>query len=150
MSSNNPFGRILVDQTTEITVNKDTQTPGGTARFSLKAGAIKRYYITAEYRSAFMGKLRNMVQDNKSKRCHTELQRPRIQKDEEAVSAVLGLIKDWVNPFAEKQDLISISTAAPRDIAFDLLKAYEIGEQTYATSKDERLEIHQQRNSMTQ
>ena len=52
---NNPFGRIPVDQTTEITVNKDTQTPGGTARFSLKAGAIKRYYITAEHRTAFLG-----------------------------------------------------------------------------------------------
>lgn len=83
-----------------------------------------------------------MVQGNKSKVCHTELQRPIIQKDEEALSAVVGLIKDWVNPFAEKQDLISISTtkAAPRDIAFDLLKAFEIGEQTYATFKDERLE----------
>ena len=58
MSSNNPFGRIPVDQATEVTVNKDTQTPGGTARFSLKAGAIKRDYITSEYRSAFLGQLR--------------------------------------------------------------------------------------------
>ena len=48
MSSNNLFGRIPVDQTTEVTVNKDTHTPGGTARFSLKAGTIKRYYITAK------------------------------------------------------------------------------------------------------
>ena len=54
---NNPFGRIPVDQTTEVTVNKDTQTPGGTARFSLKAGAIKRYYITFEHRSAFLGQM---------------------------------------------------------------------------------------------
>lgn len=141
MSSNNPFGQIPLDKTTEVTVNKDTQT-GGTAWLSLKAGAIKRYYIIAEYRSTFLGQLRDMVQGNKSKVCHKELQRPRIQKDEEAVSAVVGLIKDWVKPFAEKQDLISISTAkaAHRDIAFDLLKAYEIGEQTYATFKDERLE----------
>ena len=42
ISSDNPFGRIPVDQTTEVTVNKDTQTPGGTSRFSLKAGAVKR------------------------------------------------------------------------------------------------------------
>ena len=56
-SSNNPFGRIPVDQTIEVTVNKDTQTPGGTSGFSLKAGAIKRYYITAEYRSEFLGHL---------------------------------------------------------------------------------------------
>ena len=142
LSSNNPFGRIPVDQTTEVTVNKDTQTPGGTSRFSLKAGAIKRYYVTAEYRSAFLGQLRDMVQGNKSKLCHTELQLPRIQKDEEAVNAVVGLIKDWVNPFAEKQDLVSISTAkvAPRDIVFDLMNAREIGENNYAVFRYERLE----------
>ena len=42
--------------------------------------------------------------------------------------------------FAEHQDLISISTAkaAPRDIATDLMKAFEIGEQSYATFKDEK------------
>ena len=30
ISGNNPFGRITVDETTVVTVNKDTQTPGGT------------------------------------------------------------------------------------------------------------------------
>ena len=47
----------------------------------------------------------------------------------DVVSTVVGLIKDWVNPFAEKLYLISISTAktAPRDIASDLLKAYICG-----------------------
>ena len=142
MSNNNHFGRIPMDQATDVTVNKDTQTPGGTARFSLKAGAIKRYYITSEYRSAFLGQLRDMVQGNRSNVCHTDLQRLRIHKDEDAVSIVVGIIKDWVNPFVEKQDLISISTekTAPRDIASDLLKAYEIGEQAYACFKGERLD----------
>ena len=130
MSSNNPFGRLAIDQATEVTVNKDTQTPGGTGQFSLKPEAVKRYYITAEYRSAFLGLLRNMVHNNKSVLQHAELQEPRIQKDEKSVSAVVALIEGWVNPFSENQDLISISTAkaAPRDIAFDLLKAYDIGD----------------------
>ena len=47
----NPFGNIPVDQTIEETVNKDTQTPGGTKGFSLKPAALSRYYLTAEYRS---------------------------------------------------------------------------------------------------
>ena len=38
LGSNNPFGRIPVDQTIEETVNKDSQTPGGTEGFSLKPG----------------------------------------------------------------------------------------------------------------
>ncbi|CAH3164949.1 unnamed protein product, partial [Porites lobata] len=41
----NPFGRVPVDQTCEETVNKDTQTAGGTKCFSLKAGAVSKYYI---------------------------------------------------------------------------------------------------------
>ena len=32
LSYNNPLGRIPVDQTTEVTVNKDTKIPGGTGR----------------------------------------------------------------------------------------------------------------------
>lgn len=32
----NPFGRVPIDQAIEETVNKDTQTSGGTRGFSLK------------------------------------------------------------------------------------------------------------------
>ena len=63
LASSNPFGRIPVDQTTEVTVNKDTQNPGGTTRFSLKPATVQRYYLTAEYRSAFLGQLRNSHQE---------------------------------------------------------------------------------------
>ena len=91
-----------------MTVNKDTQTPGGTARFSLKAASVKRYYLTAEHRSAFLGQLRELVQGNNTKLHHAEIQRPRMQKDEKAVSAVVDLIQGWINPFAEKQDLVCI------------------------------------------
>ncbi|KAL8570914.1 hypothetical protein ACOMHN_023587 [Nucella lapillus] len=61
LTESNPFGRIPVDQTTEVTVNRDTQTVGGTTKFSLKPGAVSKYYLTAEYRNAFLTKLRNMV-----------------------------------------------------------------------------------------
>ena len=139
ISSNNPFGRIPVDQATEVTANKDTQTAGGTTGFSLKA----------EHRSAFLGQLRGMVRGNNTGLHHAELQRPRIQKDEKAVSAVTDIVSGWINPFAEKQDLIYISTAkaAPKDISSDLMKAYEIGEQSYAIFKSERLEKDPLRNS---
>lgn len=133
--SNNPFGRIPVDQTTEVTVSKDTQTPGGTTRFSLKRGAVQSYFITAEYRSAFLEKIGRMLHDGKSRHHHADLQQPRIKKDEEAVSAAVDLAKGWVNPFSEKHGLVSISTAkaAPTDIPSDLMNAYEIGERSYAT-----------------
>ena len=39
LGSRNPFGRIPVDQTIKQTVNKDTG-------FSLKPGAVTKYYLT--------------------------------------------------------------------------------------------------------
>ena len=61
LGNSKPFGRIPVDQATEETVNKDTQTPGGTKGFSLKPGAVSRYYLTSEYRNSFLKQLRDMV-----------------------------------------------------------------------------------------
>ena len=120
-------------------MNKDTQTPGGTARCSLKAASVKQYYLMAEHRSAFWGQLRKLVHGNKTELHHAEVQRPRIQKDEKAVSAVVDLIQGWINPFSEKQELVCISTAkvAPQDITSDLMKVSEIGEQSYATFKND-------------
>ena len=86
ISSCSLFGWIPIDQTNEVTVNKNTQTPGGTTRFSLNSGAIKQHYITAEYRSAFLGLIRSIVQGHKSKLHHLELQQIRIKRDKEAVS----------------------------------------------------------------
>ena len=57
-----PFGRIPVDQTIEITVNRDIQTTGATTKFSLKQCAMKRYDITPEYRSGFLRKTTDMVE----------------------------------------------------------------------------------------
>ena len=61
IGSSNPFGKIPCDQTIEETINKDTQTAGGTKGFSLKSGAVKKYYLNAEHRSLFLRQLREMV-----------------------------------------------------------------------------------------
>ena len=47
ISSNNLFGRIPVDQTTEVTVNQDTQTPGGTSPVK-RHGALKHLESTMQ------------------------------------------------------------------------------------------------------
>ena len=91
------FGRLLVEQTTEVTVDKETtQNPGGTTSFSLKPAIVQRYCLTAEYRSAFLGQLRNMVQASNSGTQHTELQSSRIKKDEHSVSSIVDLIQGGV------------------------------------------------------
>ena len=80
LGSVNPFGRIPVDQTIEETINKDTQTPGGTKGFSLKPGTLHKYYLTAEYRSKYLRQLRNMISIDGSKFAHPDLQKTRIKE----------------------------------------------------------------------
>lgn len=140
----NPFGRIPVDQTIEETVNRDTQTAGGTKGFSLKRGAVERYYLTSEYRSIFLKKLRVMVGHEQSHLSHPDLQMPRITRDEANVQSIVTLLEDdWTNPFdSNESELVSISTGAlaPPDIAKDLLDAHKIGTEAYETFKKDRLE----------
>jgi len=137
-----PFGRIPVDQTTEETVNKDTKTSGGITKFSLKTGAVNRFYMTAEYRCSFLAKLRNMVQVKKPTHLHDELLATRRKTDEKAVAEIESLIEGWNNPFTEGKPLVSLSTAsqAPADVKDDLMNAKQVGEEAYKLFKEERLE----------
>ena len=141
MSDVNPFGGLPLDQALEMTVNRDTQTPGGTTKFSLQARAVQRHYITAEYRSAFLGQLRSMVSLNNENCYHKDFTPARVQKDEASVSAVVSVIDSWVNPFSEAQDIVSLSTAkaATPEVSTDLIKAREIGERNYKMFAEERL-----------
>ena len=88
LGEGNPFGRLPVDQTTEVTVNKDTQIVGGTTKFSLNPGAVGRHYLIAEFRSGFLSILRNFVDLKKDEAEHTDLKKSRIKTDEEDVLAV--------------------------------------------------------------
>ena len=145
LTESNPFGRIPVDQTTEVTVNRDTQTVGGTTKFSLKPGAVSKYYLTAEHRSAFLTKLRNMVQYIRSSTDHPDLQKSRLQKNEELVTSVEETLANWTNPFECNTDLMNIATgtAASKEVAEDLKNAQTKGEADYATFKRERLESNE-------
>ena len=92
LGSTNPFGRISFDQAIEETVNKDTQTAGGTKGFSLKPGAVTKYYLTAEYRSMYLRQMRDLIGLGMSKLSHPDLQSPRINKDEADVQSLIDLI----------------------------------------------------------
>ena len=108
LGEKNPFGRIPIEET----VNKDTQTAGGTKGFSLKPGAISKYYLTAEYRSTSLKQFRTMIDMVNSESVHTDLEPSRIRKDEADVKSLVCLMDDnWTNPFDKgPTELLSIST----------------------------------------
>ena len=140
IGSSNPFGKIPCDQT----INKDTQTAGGTKGFSLKSGAVKKYYLNAEHRRLFLRQLREMVGLGGSRLNHLDLQQSRILKDEADVQSLVNLMEDsWINPFRSDQDsLMSLATAAmpPMEIAHDLMNASKVGEETFEAFRTGRLE----------
>jgi len=144
IGADNPFGKIPVDQTIEETINKDTQTSGGTRGFSLNPGAIRRYYVNAEYHSMFLHRLRAMLGTRSSTSSHPDLQKKRIEKDESAVQSLTDLIQNsLINPYRSEEDsLVNISTGAlaPADVEKDLFTAQSIGEKAYQKFKTDRLE----------
>ena len=74
LGDRNPFCRIPLDQTIEETANKDTQTAGGTRGFSLRPGAVSRYYLTAEHRSISLRQLRKMTRMQRPGQSHADLE----------------------------------------------------------------------------
>ena len=111
------------------TVNNDTQkTPGGTKGFSLKSAAVTKYYMTSEYRSAYLRKLWGMVGQSDSHLNHPDLQLPRIRRDEADVQSLVELMDVcWLNLLRQDHsDVVSLSaaTVAPPDIVADLLGAH--------------------------
>ena len=143
LSDNNTFGRIPVDQTVEETVNRDTQTSGGTRGFSLKPSAVSKYYMTAEHRSICIRQLRALVEHKGPGLNHPDLGIARIRKDESDVQSVVEILeKNWINPFeSATEDLTSISSGivAPKDIENDLIRAHDVGEEAYQKFVDSRL-----------
>lgn len=75
---------------------------------------------------------------------HHDLESSRIRKDEVDVQSLVDLMEnEWINPFSgDPTELISLSTgtAAPSDVASDLLTAKQIGDTAYKHFQENRIE----------
>ena len=135
IGENNPFGCIPMDQTIEETINKDTQTAGGTKGFNTKKGAVAKYYVSTYYRASCVRHLHQMVQTSSNGSKHPDLRISRIKRDEADVHSILEMLTTiWINPFVKTgQDLCSLSTGAspPDEVVNDLLNAEEIGREAW-------------------
>lgn len=117
---------------------------GGTRGFSLNPGAVSRYYITSEYRSACLKQLRRMTNIRSIGLHHHDLTTSRIKTDEKAIKSLVDLMEtNWTNPFSvDSCEMINLSTgaSAPHDIENDLLQAHAAGQKHYNEFKCVRLE----------
>lgn len=143
LSATNTFNRVQIDEILEETVNRDTQTAGGTKGFSLNPAAVSRYYLTAEYKSSYLSILKSSLGLQQTDCPHKDLGQSRIAKDEEHITSIVDLLdSSWINPFAGGESLVSLSTGstAPADVAEDLLNAHTIGMNAYRTFSAERVD----------
>ena len=145
LRNEHPFARIAVDHTTEETVNKDMQTVVGTRGFSLKSGAVSRYYLTAEHRAGALIQLWQEISVQGSVITkHTDLEKTCIKRDESDVASLVDLLENnWSNPNGNNHsDLVTISTGtvASPDVSTDLLAAREKGEHVYREFEQQRMQ----------
>ena len=144
LSNTNPFGRIPPDQTIEETANKDTQTAKGIRHFSLNANKVNRHFLSAEYRSTALHLLRHYTLQKQDVVNHTDLNQPRIERDNTAVKSIKTLLEEsWINPMNPENDtLVSIATGrvATTEVKNDLMKAKELGKSNFKSFCEERLQ----------
>ena len=88
-SDDNTFGRVLIDQTLDKTVNRETQTAGGTQVVSLKVAALNWCYLTADYSSSYLRTLKASLDMDQVNSIHKDLQKTRIKIDEEDISSIM-------------------------------------------------------------
>ena len=121
----NPFGCIPMDQAIEETINKDTQTSGGTRGFSTTKAAVQKFYVTADYRASCVRYLRQMTQSLGSKFNHPDLSISRIKREEEDIKSIQEMfISVCTNPFVlDGLELCNLSTGGipPADVMSSLL-----------------------------
>ena len=125
--------------------HNDTQTAGGTRGFSLKPGAVSRYYLTAEHHAGALRQLRQDISVQGSVITkHTDLEKTNIRRDESDVASMVDLSENnWKNPFGnDPSDLVSISTGtvASPDVPTDLLATSEKGEHAYKEFEQQRMQ----------
>ena len=88
IGSKSPFGRIPMDHIIEETINKDTQTAGGTKGFSTKSNAAAKYYIIANDCGNYVTQLRFTVLKENYKFRHPDMTKGRITRDERDVKSL--------------------------------------------------------------
>jgi len=139
--SYNKFSRSETDKVIEMTLNKDTKTPGGVTGFSTNDNAVKQWELNAAYRASLRKCFHEHLHYKLQKYAHPDLTPSRIKKDEADVQMLMRTLTTlFIDPFSD-QPLLSISTGvlASEAVCKDMKSAKEQGKKSMDLFKDERL-----------
>ena len=103
LSSDKLFSRIETDKVIEMTLNKDTKTPGGTRGFSTNVGAVQRWKLNGSYRASLRKCIHDHLQYEQKYVKHKGLTKSRISRDEKDVKSIYNVLSEvFILPFSEQ------------------------------------------------
>ena len=109
----------------EQTCNRDSKTKGGMNGLTLKKGDVNHHQ-----RAAIMKECKFMAGKDQEGKARKDLDKTRIERDEQDLQNLVATIQAMVNPFEYKgEGLISISSGcvASKDTRDHLIAVYSIG-----------------------
>ena len=147
--SENSFAQVASDQAIEQSINRATKTTGGIVSFSRHLATVQRWILTSHDRAAVTDLcLEHCGLDDVSEgrdAFHKECHISRLSRDEKDVISVIDFTSKLFCPFAlagqpypQLVHLTSGVEALP-DVAKDLLKAEEVGRNSFYDFVKERL-----------
>ena len=141
LTNDKPFSRCETDMVIEMTLNKDTKTPGGTTGFSTNVNGVHRWEINAGYRADLQNCFHEHINYKSELYKHKDLSPSRIQNDESDVSSVIIVLTETFIPSLSETKLLSISTGieVPVSTANEIIGAEKKGEELMAKFIKERL-----------
>ena len=146
-----PFSQICTDMALEQTVNLDSKTKGGIVGILKKPGALERWFLTAQEKTAITTATKELcgICNSDSKPAHKEAGLKRINRDEEDVKKLITTVLSVMsNPFdMESVDdgvtvpLSNLATGVvmPQDVATRLFNAQELGMQEMSSFITKRI-----------
>ena len=133
--SGKAFAALPVDQTIEQTLNKHSKSAGGIIGFSHRESVTHKWILLAHARAAGAGACLSMAGlIDGSEDTHKEQKPKWIQADQEAISRVVTLTRDWGDPFdpsLASLTAVGTGTVAPEDVQQSLLNSVSAGEAAY-------------------
>ena len=136
------FAQIACDMAIEQTCNRDSKTKGGMKGLTLKKGAVNRWLLSHHQRAAIMKECKLMAGKDQEGMARKDLDKARIERDEQDLQNLVATIQGMVNPFEYKgEDLISISSGcvASKDTRDHLITAYSIGQNGAKSFVEDRM-----------
>ena len=125
-----------------MTLNKDTNLPGGTTGFSTSVNGVRRWEVNASYRAELRTCFQKHLHYNRQKYKHKDISPPRIRKDErDVISVITVLTEAFIDPFGERP-LAGISTGIemPQYFSDDIPAAEGKGQEAMDDFIQKRLE----------